>query len=264
MIYYFSGTGNSKWVAEQLAAQLGDHVLSIADLLRAENAEAAIAESAAGAVRLGIVAPIYAWGMPLIVMDFARKLAAALPAAGRTAPDGSPAPKAVFHFAVATCGEDTGRALTRLSRVFPLNSSYSIVMPNNCVTLMDVDTPEAARQAVDAARLRLPRIAEEIGAERPVTEVHEGSAAAFKTACINPLFSRFAMSPKNFRADENCTGCGLCAKVCPLGTIHLENGRPLWSGRCQMCQACINRCPQKAIQYGSATENRGRYCFKGE
>ena len=35
--------------------------------------------------------------------------------------------------------------------------------------------------------------------------------------------------------------------------------KPVWDKDCTMCLACINRCPQEAIQYGKSTEKRGRY-----
>ena len=44
---------------------------------------------------------------------------------------------------------------------------------------------------------------------------------------------------------EKCTKCGLCAKLCPMGSI---DGRDysLVSGICIKCQACVRECPEKA------------------
>ncbi len=57
-----------------------------------------------------------------------------------------------------------------------------------------------------------------------------------------------------FRTDENCIGCGICAKVCPVSNIKIENKRPVWLHHCQNCLACYNWCPVKAIKGGISQE----------
>ena len=66
MIYYFSGTGNSRWVAEQIAKQTNDEVQSIPTVLK-NGAPASVAANE----RVGVVFPVYAWGVPSIVEKFA-------------------------------------------------------------------------------------------------------------------------------------------------------------------------------------------------
>ena len=39
MIFYFSGTGNTKWVASQIADAIGEELLYIPDLIRKGEAE---------------------------------------------------------------------------------------------------------------------------------------------------------------------------------------------------------------------------------
>ena len=65
MIYYFSGTGNSKWVAEELASKTSDV---------AENMIGKASTPSIDSKSIGLVFPIHAWGMPEPVMDFVRRL----------------------------------------------------------------------------------------------------------------------------------------------------------------------------------------------
>lgn len=89
------------------------------------------------------------------------------------------------------------------------------------------------------------------------TEVLRGT----KSFVIAPVF-RATRSDRKFRADGSCTGCGTCGRVCPVSDIEMRDGRPVWLHRgCMQCCACINRCPEHAIQYGDATVNSGRYVF---
>ena len=64
---------------------------------------------------------------------------------------------------------------------------------------------------------------------------------------------------ENFFVDDNCTSCGICEKVCPVNNISLVEGKPQWQHRCQQCLACIQFCPEEAIQYGAKTAKRQRY-----
>jgi MinD superfamily P-loop ATPase len=64
---------------------------------------------------------------------------------------------------------------------------------------------------------------------------------------------------KNFWVDDKCNHCGICSKVCPPKNIEIVNEKPVWLHRCEQCLACIQWCPQEAIQYGKKTVNYARY-----
>jgi ferredoxin len=49
--------------------------------------------------------------------------------------------------------------------------------------------------------------------------------------------------------DDRCDGCGTCSKVCPAENIALIEGRPVWLHHCEMCLACVEWCPKKAIHH---------------
>jgi ferredoxin/NAD(P)H-dependent FMN reductase len=68
-----------------------------------------------------------------------------------------------------------------------------------------------------------------------------------------------------FQADEKCNGCGICSRVCPVGDIRMVDDagephrRPVWQHHCEQCFACLQWCPQEAIQFGSKTSGGKRY-----
>ena len=237
MIFYFSGTGNSRWAASQIAALTGDEAVGIVGMERAPDL--------AGEKQVGLVFPIYAWGPAAPMLKFAGTLR---PAAG------------AFTFVVCTCGEEAGKAMKGLERAFPLDSAYSLVMPNNyMVGSADVDDEATARAKVEAARGQIARLAEEVKERKTVYRVKEGGMAALKSGMVNWGFNHFARTARPFFATDACTGCGLCAKDCPAGVITMKEGRPVWGEGCWQCLRCINACPTRAIQYGKDTANKGRY-----
>lgn len=50
------------------------------------------------------------------------------------------------------------------------------------------------------------------------------------------------------KTKENCINCGICAEVCPMGSISKENVREL-TGICIKCGACSKACPVGAKYY---------------
>ncbi|MGI5891936.1 MAG: EFR1 family ferrodoxin [Bacillota bacterium] len=250
MIFYFSGTGNSLWAAQVIAERQGERLYSIADELKQKDNPLTYALEPKE--KLGFVFPVYAWSPPKIVLDFIHNMKL-------TGYSGQ------YVFAICTCGGDAGYTLNVLNKALKkhhieLNSGFSIIMPDNYVVMFDVPSPEAQEKKLAEAKRILQHINEVISHERDkVFECKEGPVPLLKTGIANRFFNAFALKTKSFYAKENCTSCGLCENVCSTATIKLVDGRPTWGKICSQCMACINRCPVGAIQYGKATQKRGRY-----
>jgi ferredoxin len=50
-----------------------------------------------------------------------------------------------------------------------------------------------------------------------------------------------------FRVNDQCNGCGRCARACPTGSIVMRDGKPVWSVTCEQCMRCLSYCPTRAI-----------------
>ncbi len=241
MIYYFSGTGNSRYAAEKLARLTGDTCVSIASIF---NGTAKSVEGKKDVT--GFVFPVYYSGLPEMVKRFA-----AHPQIRQTL--GS------YVFCVITCGAETAAADEMLERALGRNVdlSVSLRMPDNYVIAYNPSGGEEAMEILRRADAKLDKTAQAINAQGRY------KSSSFKkrimTLVMYPFYGVFRTTAF-YKADGKCTGCGLCERVCPDKAIEMINGRPVWvQKKCQHCTACINRCPARAIQFGKRTAGRGRY-----
>ena len=253
MIFYFSGTGNSRWVAEQLSVLLNDRLIAISEAFASGEFTYTLAEGE----RLGFVFPTYSWGPAPVMVDFIKRM------------EINGYSEDTFVYMVTTCGDDVGLSVKIWQKALgEMNgcAAYSVQMPNNYILFpgFDVDSKDLELQKKEKAIDRVEYISKRISERRRETDVVEGACAWLKSRVIYPWFSRYSMSDKKFIVDtEKCTHCGLCVKSCPMKNISLnENLTPQWHGDCAMCLACIHRCPVRAIEYAHATQKKGRYFFK--
>jgi ferredoxin len=241
MIYYFSATGNSAWVARKIAAATGDQAISMTPLMKSGQQP----EMPRAGDQLGVVFPVHAWSIPVFVRDFLKKLH---PEAG------------VFTFAVTTYGDKPGSTLKQVQTILRLDSGYGLQMPNTYLPLADIDPPEVQNQKISRAEEELQVICNEIKERTPAFRSGAGLFDRLLSRIVGPLFPRGA-TDTDFSVDESCTTCGTCVRVCPLDDIVLKGERPVWQGNCMHCMACIHHCPMTAIQYGKNSRKRGRYVF---
>lgn len=250
MIFYFSGCGNSRHVAEALATGLDDHLVFIPEAARSNHYDYALANGE----RLGFVFPVYSWAPPQLVLNFVKQLQII----------GKPE----YVYFACTCGDQCGQTEKIFRKAleengWELSACFSMKMPETYIGMagFKLDTEEMAKKKIADTDATLERNIPRLLAKERFSEMVVGGFAWLKSHLINSSFNKYATDDSKYRFTEKCIGCGKCVEVCPLNNISLENDRPMWNGHCTMCMACYHHCPVNAIQYGKATEGKGQYYF---
>ena len=291
MIFYFSGTGNTKWAASKLASATHEDLISIAPYMRADDSSHTLDEPfiLKENERLGFVFPVHGWRVPKLVREFIGKMKVqrAEPDAERNSvsaeskASSASARNQPFAFCVCTAGDSIGLTIENLNEVISQNpslqalgitkvsSSYSLIMPESYVGLpfMDVDPKEKEIWKKSKSAQELAVICEEIfDRKEGVNRLVKGPIPWFFTKVVGGFFENVLITDKRFHVEKDkCVKCGICANVCPVGDIKGGHGEyPEWLHHkdCLTCFTCYHHCPHHAIEFGNQTQKKGQYYFK--
>lgn len=239
IVFYFTATGNSLAVARHIAQT--DPAGRVANIVAALETPSAVWEDEA----VGIVTPTHTGRMPAPVERFFET------ADIRTD----------YLFVVYTCGVTPGlgmgaacrQAARRGLRVDYVNN---VKMVDNNFALYNV-----RRQIETAGAKDIPghtaAVAADIAARRhyiaPPSVMDRVMGVCMKAM---PAMGGFY---KQYRCDAGrCNGCGVCARICPVGAVTRgAGGRPVWNRGCIRCTACYHNCPQSAVTHAHI---KGGYC----
>ena len=246
MVLYFSGTGNSRYAARQIAQITGDEIISINQRLKAHDDSAVSSD-----VPFVFVGPVYAGRLPRVMEDYIRRVHFV------------GTPKAYF---VATCAQTPWRTVEYVQRLceeksFSLLGFNSIVMPQGYLAGGGTQPKAVNDRILKAAEPKIRAIAETIQARQTLPREQPGKAMMSRV--LNPIMYAMMIRAKDFRVTDRCTGCGQCEARCPLNNVKLADGKPAWGANCTHCMACIAGCPREAIEYGKKTVGKPRY-YLGE
>ena len=292
MIFYFSGTGNTKWAASKLAAATREDLISIAPYMRADESSHNLAEPfiLKENERLGFVFPVHGWRVPKLVREFISKMKIQREPIQREPSDATAENKAKaedslknrpFAYCVCTAGDSIGLTIENLNDVISLNpslqalgiteisSSYSLIMPESYIGLpfMDVDPKEREIRKKENAAQELAVVCEEIfDRKEGISRLVKGPIPWFFTKVVGGFFEKVLITDKRFHVEKDrCVKCGICANICPVGDIKGGHGEyPVWlhHNDCLTCFTCYHHCPHHAIEFGNQTQKKGQYYFR--
>lgn len=242
-LFYYTGTGNSLWAARRIAGELGDTaIVSIPDF----KGDPGIVNGRT----VGIVFPVHMWGVPGRVLQFVASLK-------KTSPE--------YLFAVAVNGGQVANTLVQLRKEcarlgLSLGSGIELTMPSNYIPWGGPGPMEEQVSRFVSAKTKIFEYIHVIQ-EKQTRSVQKGPTwqRILFSMVYRMSFPYVNKMDRKFLADDKCTRCGTCEKVCPSGNIIMSEGKPVWKHRCEQCFACLQWCPARAIQYGNKTHLYERY-----
>lgn len=248
MIFCFSGTGNSRYIAKSFKEELQEEIIDLNEKIK-ENDNSSIKTEE----DVIVVTPTYAWRIPRVVTKWLLK----------TEFIGA---KRIWF--VMSCGDEIGNAskyneMIAKQKKLQYMGIAMVIMPENYIAMYDVPSVKEAIEIVKKAKPDIEKAITCIKKKQVFEATGNSLKDRFKSDMINSIFYNFIVKATPFKANDNCVGCGKCVKNCPLNNIELKGNKPIWGNNCTHCMACICYCPSKAIEYGNKSVGKPRYHFEG-
>jgi len=248
IIYYFSGTGNSKRVSEWIKMYAGTkgHEVEIHNI--AEGSRRNLPVPPQDAI-IGFCSPTHGFNFPPVMMHFLLNF---------------PRAKNKIFIINTRAGMKISKlflpglsgmcqyfyALLFLLKGYKIIGMRPIDLPSNWISLH----PGLKTSVVDSLhqhwQQKTKLFAEKIlSGKRDLAGLYD----LIQDIVISPVafgyyvIGRF-MIAKSFYADSSCNNCDLCIKECPIQAIKKVSHRPFWTYHCESCMHCMNNCPKRAIQ----------------
>jgi ferredoxin/flavodoxin len=281
VIFYFSGTGNSLYVAKHLSDETGFPLCSIAKYLQG-------AISIQRIDQMILVFPMYNHSYPSIIEDLINKLSEHR-LLDKTHITG-----------ICTYGNDLGITLRQLNKKLKslkgqLSLGFGIQMPYNYVQPKgfklgrfydsfklvhhsDSDIQEANEEAfmkvrqispmihnkgseeLEASSVFIESVVDRLGLQNTIQKKVWAKVAGTKTTKEETFFDMVKHMDEGFSISEDCTQCGLCSSICPVNNITMSKGNiPEFSHNCEQCFACVSWCPVSAVNFRNATQGLVKY-----
>lgn len=252
IIFYFSGTGNTEFVAKKYQEYL--QVLGYEITIQAIDS-LKITPNIENYNLIGVGFPLYAWNLPINVRKFIEQL---------------PNCQNKDGFIFVTAGGPTPLGALGITKDLlkkkgiKVLSAECLEMPSNDNILFSAADPKSARvqRLRQKAQERIKRIIKTIPIGQ--SKIH-GDNQFMKLLSrltgfwLNKIYRPYFHYHK-FYVDEKCLpNCRFCEQICPVNNIKkLAPQTVVFDRTCILCARCINCCPVSAIQYGKS-KNKHRF-----
>ena len=248
MVLYFSATGNTEFIAKELAERLDDECVNLLERVKTNNHEPLSSEKP-----FVICAPVYVCEMPRFMAKYLkeqtfegnREVYFIFTSGGYCGISGVLAKKIVKKKKMIY----RGHAEFKMPRNYVANNAYPML------------EKEETEKRIRACYTQVEKVAQDILGGNKLSARHVFLFETLITLPFNPIWCKRKLTADDFYATDACIGCGKCAKVCPLNNIKITDKKPVWEHQCTHCMACIANCPTNAIEYGNITQDKERYTF---
>lgn len=238
-LYYFSGTGNTKWIADRFKDKFNFYGIEL-ELLNIEKATEIQIDSYDFFI---IGTPIHAEGGPKIVEEFVKKF-----------PENKKSMKMkcmIYSTQAAVSASRLGDYKRVLdAKGYNVMIQTMIQMPNNFYFAFGREvTEEAKKKIIDDARIKVKDITSDFIQDKKVIESVSMIRKMLGNVIVKLYWGFLPKASRYLNSTEECNKCGLCLKNCPKSNITYENGHAVFHSDCMMCLRCIHQCPVNAITY---------------
>ena len=231
---YFSSTGNCLYFAKEL----GGENFAIPKLI-SEN-KFSFKDDV-----IGIVFPIYGLCIPPYIEEFLKKIEV----------------ECNYLFAIATYGFFPGAVCTELRKLTLKNGrkfdyNNKIKMAENCITFAAMNNQQGdCKSQQQQIKTIINEIKNKTNFVQKDSFFHKIMTAHHKKNFEYPTGTGIT---DKITVNDNCAGCGLCTKLCPMQNITITKGKPSFAQNCISCGGCIQNCPNNAIHH-SEEKSSARY-----
>ena len=255
VIYVFSGTGNTRKIAELYKTEFESN--EVETTVVSLTSDFSSIPDPNGFDLVGFAYPIHGFNAPQIMLDFVKQLPCA-EVAGKK------------YFILKSSGEplkinnvSSGKMVSLLKKKgYVLSNEYHYVMPYNMIFRHTDKT--ATRMWYTAKGLAVIEACEVLeGKEHHLKKVPFGAFISWLFRIEHPAMR---VNGRMFKVDaDKCVKCGMCVKNCPTSNIRMnENGKFEFGGNCLMCTRCSFNCPTDAFNIALLNGWRvnGKYNFE--
>jgi ferredoxin len=230
LIVCFSGTGNTYYVAQQIAKSQEDCKIEMVNNIDRDNFETP--------ERLGILFPIHVSIEPYVIDNFINEVL-------KNAND---IHNLEYVYAISTSSSNqsfhgTKRVEKALKNIgVTLTYANHVQMPSN---FKPRSSEEKNKKLIEKSNLKIAKIVEELKDEKFKFPRWKPRFIGFMYYLIyNTMVKHYA---EDFKVSDDCISCTLCYKGCPNNNITMVNKKPQFANQCLACGACLNNCPTNAI-----------------
>jgi Pyruvate/2-oxoacid:ferredoxin oxidoreductase delta subunit len=248
IIYYFSGTGNSRNVASWISEVAARHKIEYA-LINIGSINRLVIDPPPPGSLIIFISPVHGFNYPPVMLNFISRFpkgknrvvlmnTRAGMLIGKWITPGLSG--IAFYFA----------SLLLLLKGYSMRGMVPVDMPSNWISIHPGLNDRTIKYIHERNKERVMRHAEIIlSGKRYFRAFRE----IIQDILISPIslvyycIGRFGFA-KTFYASSECNNCNLCIKDCPVKAIIKVNNRPFWTFKCESCMHCMGNCPKKAIQ----------------
>lgn len=234
-IFYFTGTGNSLYIAKRLGGEL----YSIPQVLKGNN-------HLFNDEKIGIVFPTYGFSVPNIVKEFIEKVTL----------------KSSYIFVIMTCSNTNGNSSKWITSFAKRNNiqvkySNSISMTGNHIPLINIESEKLIDKDIES---NIQQLISDISNSKSYINNGMLLGGLLRNALKVVNIVHPIDSPTNFSVNDKCIKCSTCIKVCPRANVSFsELNKVNFGNHYESCLACVHNCPVKAIKVKGDKNPKARY-----